>query len=262
MKKTIIGTLIILAFSWNTYGQSIIVQDFKPVCDSLSKLIQERTSVKGTLKTKAIMKRGEYLDFYFTESLGDFPWHENEAKWFRSTLKSLFPEKYSRYKLGETYSKRISLGRLETPTLTYNGQPADSPHKTAYFEDGNPIVTRINDKKFSRGLQGRNIALWQSHGRYYDQRSERWRWQRPCLFQTCEDMFTQSFVIPYLVPMIENAGGYVLMPRERDTQTNEVISDNDACYKGEGGRFIGRYEENGSWSDAGAGFADIKAVYT
>ena len=262
MKKALIGTLIILAFGWNSYGQSIIVQDFTPVCDSLSRLIQERTSVKGTLKTKAIMKRGDYLDFYFTESLGDLPWHENDAKWFRSTLKSLFPEKYRRYKLGETYSKRISLGRLETPSLTFNGQPAQSKHTVYPSHKGNNLVTAVQEYNFERGLQGRNIALWQSHGRYYDQRSERWRWQRPCLFQTCEDMFTQSFVLPYLVPMIENAGGYVLIPRERDTQVNEVISDNDACFKGEGGRFIGGYEESGSWSDAGTGFADIKAVYT
>ena len=105
--KKIIATLIIIAASWTSYAQSVIVQDFKPVCDSLSRLIQERTSVKGELKTKAIMKRGNCLDFYFTESLGDFPWHNGDAKWFRSTLKSLFPEKYRNYRLGETYSKRI-----------------------------------------------------------------------------------------------------------------------------------------------------------
>jgi hypothetical protein len=54
-----------------------------------------------------------------------------------------------------------------------------------------------------------------------------WEWQRPCLFQTVEDMFTQGFVLPYLVPMLENAGAYVMLPRERDVQTLEVIADND-----------------------------------
>ena len=262
MKKTILSILIIFASIGTSYGQSTIAQDFKPVCDSLSRLIQERTSVKGELKTKAIMKRGNYLDFYFTESLGDYPWRKGEAKWFRSTLKSLFPEGYKDYRLGEIYSRRISINRLETPELSYNGHPAESANRRAEFKSGKPLVKRLEGEKFSQGLDGRNIAIWQSHGRYYDQRSERWRWQRPCLFQTCEDMFTQSFVIPYLVPMIENAGGYVLMPRERDTQTNEIISDNDVCYKGSDGRIIGRYEENGGWNDAGAGFADTKPFYT
>ena len=28
-----------------------------------------------------------------------------------------------------------------------------------------------------KGLAGKNIALWQSHGRYFDQNEERWMWQ-------------------------------------------------------------------------------------
>ena len=31
----------------------------------------------------------------------------------------------------------------------------------------------------------------------------------------------------YVVPMLENAGANVLLPRERDAQTNEVIIDED-----------------------------------
>lgn len=51
---------------------------------------------------------------------------------------------------------------------------------------------------------------------------------RRCL-QTVEDLYTQSFVLPYLVPMLENAGANVLLPRERDCQTAEIIIDNDGC---------------------------------
>ncbi len=36
-----------------------------------------------------------------------------------------------------------------------------------------------------------------------------------------------SFTLPYLIPMLENAGAMVFTPRERDIQTNEVIVDND-----------------------------------
>ena len=261
MKKYIITILTLTILGFSAKAQSTIVEDFKPTCDSLAKLIQERTTVKGELKTKAIMKRGSSLDFYFTESLSDFPWRKSDIKWFRNTLKNLFPEEYGNYKLGEIYSKKVPFVKLSTPEVSYNGEPAESPHRIIIKSSGNPLVKKVQETKFNKGLLGRNIALWQSHGRYYDQRSERWRWQRPCLFQTCEDMFTQSFIIPYLVPMIENAGGYVLMPRERDTQINEVIADNDTSYNGEGGRIIGRYEENGKWTDAGEGFADTKPFY-
>ena len=82
------------------------------------------------------------------------------------------------------------------------------------------------------GLDGRHISLWASHGRYYDQDKGFWKWQRPNLFGTTEDLFTQTIVIPYLIPMLENAGCYVFTPRERDWQKQECIVDNDFCYPG------------------------------
>ncbi|MBE6280695.1 MAG: xanthan lyase [Bacteroides sp.] len=78
-----------------------------------------------------------------------------------------------------------------------------------------------------KGLEGRHIAVWQSHGRFYKHEKDSWEWQRPRLFCTTEDLFTQSFVIPYLIPMLEKAGAVVFTPRERDWQRHEVIVDND-----------------------------------
>ncbi|MDE6764965.1 MAG: hypothetical protein K2J52_01490, partial [Duncaniella sp.] len=72
-----------------------------------------------------------------------------------------------------------------------------------------PFVKRIDDPDAPKGLDGRNIALWQSHGRYYDAKENRWMWQRARLMGTVEDLFPQAFVLPYLIPMLENAGAYV-----------------------------------------------------
>lgn len=80
----------------------------------------------------------------------------------------------------------------------------------------------------SEGLAGRHLTVWASHGKYYDQTKGKWEWQRPYLFETCEDLFTQTFVVPYIIPMLENAGAIVFTPRERDWQTNESIVDNNA----------------------------------
>ena len=55
------------------------------------------------------------------------------------------------------------------------------------------------------------------------QTAHRWEWQRARMFGTVEDLFTQSFVLPYLTPMLENAGATILIPRERDTQIHEII---------------------------------------
>jgi len=76
-------------------------------------------------------------------------------------------------------------------------------------------------------LYNRYIALWHSHGWYYEPALHRWEWQRARLFQTVEDLYPMAYTLQMLVPMLENAGASVWMPRERDTQVNEVIVDND-----------------------------------
>lgn len=93
---------------------------------------------------------------------------------------------------------------------------------------GQPWTQNLSESyEFSHGLQGRHLSVWASHGRYYDQKKAAWQWQRPSLFLTREDLLTQTIVVPYLIPMLENAGAVVFTPRERDWQRNEVIVDND-----------------------------------
>lgn len=94
--------------------------------------------------------------------------------------------------------------------------------------DGEPWVKNISSPvKVTHGLQNRHISLWASHGRFYDQARGYWRWQRPNLFGTTEDLYTQTIVVPYLIPMLEKAGAIVFTPRERDWQKQEIIVDND-----------------------------------
>ena len=272
MKRIYIYILAYLLSAASTYAQSEIVTDFKPACDSLAVLLQERTSVHGKLELKTVMRRGSSLDFYFTESLGDFPWKSGDPRWFKKALGGLFPDKYSRYKVGEIYSRRVDLDNLVTSRVGTDGRPSDFRHSLKKPQSSPSIVTALDAKNYSKGLDNKHIALWQSHGRYFESGAEQWIWQRPCLFQTCEDMFTQSFVLPFLVPMLENAGAYVMLPRERDTQVNEVVVDNDSTWVvapvidiagWEGAvRGTGIYSEKGSWKNAGTGFADPKETYS
>ncbi|MDO4820171.1 MAG: hypothetical protein Q3994_07350, partial [Prevotella sp.] len=82
----------------------------------------------------------------------------------------------------------------------------------------------------SYGLQGRHLTVWASHGIYYNVEKQRWIWQRVPLHLTREDLFTQTIVVPYLMPMLEDAGAVVFTPRERDWQRNEVVVDNDLIF--------------------------------
>lgn len=125
---------------------------------------------------------------------------------------------------------------------------------------GKPWVTNMSRPITpSQGLFGRHIALWASHGRYYDTKKGIWRWQRPQMYGTCEDLLTSSIVLPYLMPMLENAGAVVVYPRERDTQRNEIIIDNDSR---DAGSLYLEVNVKRSWKDAETlGFAQHKGNY-
>ena len=131
---------------------------------------------------------------------------------------------------------------------------------------GTPWVTRTSRPyDITRGLEGRHIALWQSHGKYYINDKDKWGWQRPRLFCTTEDQFTQSFILPYLLPMLENAGANVFTPRERDTQKQEVIVDNDGSLSGHGGQgslYLDVKSRKARWEQTfRPGFAQRKRIY-
>lgn len=202
-------------------------------------------------------------DLYFDKSIGEVPWHESSLAWLRDTLQQ---EIGASPQLGRIFCGRVEIEELLVPELHSEGKPTGEYRLLC--EDPNPsrqsMVRSYPEKKYKKGLSGRHIALWQSHGRYYNENKDCWDWQRPALFRTLEDLYTQTYVVPFLIPMLENAGAYVMTPRERDTQTHEIICDNDKQF-GEctdpAGRTHGLYSEEGRWSDAGQGFADAQEFY-
>lgn len=133
-----------------------------------------------------------------------------------------------------------------------NAQQKDWWGKTEY--KGAPWVTNSSSVVSAKyGLTGKHLSLWASHGRYYSPSAGIWKWQRMNFFGTNEDLFTQTFVVPYLIPMLEKAGANVFTPRERDWQTHEVIVDNDEAMMMVDGKIlhgaVTNYVEDGKWDN-------------
>ena len=125
---------------------------------------------------------------------------------------------------------------------------------------GAPWVTNASRPyTVSEGLQGRHLAITPSHGRYYKNDELRWKWQRPSLYCTREDLLTQSIVVPYLTPMLENAGAVVFSARERDRQPHNIIIDNDATGN-DCGLYIEEQERKAKWESGATGFAIPQGV--
>ena len=161
-----------------------------------------------------------------------------------------------------TYDMTICAGETPIeqliPTSMMDKPDMSRTYKRELFK-GNPWVTPMSlPYTIRKGLQGRHLGICQSHGKYYSHSKQEWIWQRPRLFCTTEDLFTQTFVVPYLIPMLQNAGAIVFTPRERDWQKQEIIIDNDAILDGS------RYEERVSkyhWQYGGIGFAHTREGY-
>ena len=188
---------------------------------------------------------GGFMEQYFTDEVVEDVY---------AHIRSFGPDSLSTYPL-TVITDRQPIEQLVPNTIRKGAIDKSRIWQSEY--KGQPWVHNANTPLLAtKGLEGSHIALWHSHGTYWKQEKKSWTWQRPHLFCTTEDLFSQTFVIPYIIPMLENAGAVVYTPRERDWQNNEVVVDNDAPEKN------GLYQEEGRWHTCdSAGFAHLKETY-
>ncbi len=191
------------------------------------------------------------------ERLSNIPFRRDNVARIYNAIRSIVPSKYSGFSIScQTDNKNIE----DLIPNFYRTSNFDKQRRFILPDTIQPLVQNTSRPyEISNGMQNKNIALWQSHGLYYDQKQARWSWQRARVFQIVEDLYTQSYVLPFLVPMLENAGAYVLIPRERDTQLNEVIVDNDTRVGDS--RYRERNDRKAWKTGVEQGFANTKKFY-
>ncbi len=211
----------------------------------------------GRIKIDSVATKGKTLQLFANINCSDIPFREDNVDEIYRTVKSMLPAEWASYQLeirtnGRSIEEQIPLALRS------------KKNKKAIFPQSGKNIPLVSKKSSpytpTRGLNNRHIAMWQSHGFYYEAKLDRWEWQRARIFQTVEDLYTQSYVLPFLVPMLENAGANVLLPRERDTQTHEVIVDNDGCLDGKS--LYTERDADHQWSNGqGEGFAHQRYIY-
>ncbi len=175
-------------------------------------------------------------------------------------VKEVLPSSYKKYNIEIIANSR----RIEhlIPNIYRKKKAVDDTRLWGALDyAGHPWVRNVSRPyEIPSGLDGRHIALWQSHGRVYSADKNMWQWQRPSLFCTTEDLFTQSIVVPFLMPMLENAGALIYTPRERSWQRHSVVVDNDATSGAS--QYVEENEGNAEWSHSQyAGFAPRDSFY-
>ena len=251
--RIIISLLSIFLWSFPAEGQDS--ESLKKQLDQKLNSFARQYVSSRTIKIDSILMQKKKVTLFANEALEDIPFREYNVSELYASIAPLFPNA----------SKIVILTRdTDIESLIPEYDRKGRPNKKRLYsikESKYPLTRSLSTPhEIKNGLQNRHIALWQSHGLYYAQTAHRWEWQRARMFGTVEDLFTQSFVLPYLTPMLENAGATILIPRERDTQIHEIIIDNDRSTPGS------EYKEldgEKAWSDGEkAGFGHIQATYT
>lgn len=167
------------------------------------------------------------LTLVFNKALAEMPVREEVAREFRDSISIWLPDSLKHV------SVRMITNGMEFENLipnyyrTPNSLDLGRLSQHGIRPERKNVVTRKRSFAIEAGLKDANLAIWNSHGWYYDPVLDRWEWQRARLFTSLEDISPTAFVIPFLAPMLENAGANVFIPRERDWQPIEIIVDND-----------------------------------
>ena len=214
------------------------------------KLLGEPKSEQADSTANSGDKKKPVMEIRASQELAFYPMRNESVAKMYEAIRKVLPNEFKDYDL-KLYANGCPVERLIPHYYTENREGGSFTYKSV-----SPLITRVRSKSQpTKGLGGRHIALWQSHGRYFNNNNGEWSWQRARLWETVEDLYTQSYVVPYLVPMLERAGASVLLPRERSMRREEIIIDNDK------GIDETTYSEQGEWSRAGTGFAHLKATY-
>ena len=171
-------------------------------------------------KVESVVIDGKKCTIEVNENLSNIPMNDSIVADIYDSLRFQLPEEYKKYDI-TLVSRKHPIDAFIPNYLRKKNNIDKSrflPYKT-----GKVALTHLSNQwKPTQGLQNRNIALWNSHGLYYDKNNDKIRWQRPALFGTVEDMLSTQIVINYLLPMLRSAGAEVYMPRERDWHNEGV----------------------------------------
>ena len=256
----LLTSAVVLAFAssaWGTTPIRVANEADRAVANVFSSFLPGTTQL-GFLKINKVTidDKSRTITVDCNEGMENMPFSARTLPQLKDGIRNALGAKYAKYKVNIfaiDYDKNgKEVGRHSFDELAlFAKRTGKKPVKS----HGHAVVTDLGAEAAPLGFDGANIAMWQSHGWYFEPKLNRWEWQRARIFQTVEDLYTQSYVMPYLMPMLRNAGAYVMSPRERDTNTIELIVDND------GKNAVGEYIETGTWSDTPTpGFAYVDKI--
>ena len=182
--RIIVLLLTFFSFPFSVCRASIGVQE---LADSLTMLTGFSRAWCPAVKIKSLRVNGNNITLHTNNVLSGVRWTKEEVNRFNLNV--------SRWVLGNDKGK---------VTIYTNRQPV--------HELITDCAKGVHTGAKGKDLSNRNIALWPSHGLYFNRNRQQWIWQRATLWTTVEDLYSQEYM-RLLRPMLENAGATTFMPR-------------------------------------------------
>ena len=246
MYKVLLSVAAFMAVTLPVGAQSFSQEQQDAVQRVIEAQLPEHMGV-GTLKVRSLLYENDTIKVDVSENFGDVPFTQDGVEGMRNEIREALGSGYDDYPVLVTI-----MGN------DINKYFAD--YEPAYKRSHKPFISEMDaNRHYKHGLDGNIVAMWPSHGWYFEPKLNRWEWQRARLMQTVEDMYTHSYVLPFLVPMLENAGAYVWNARERDTHNFGEVVDNDG---GEAQQGYSEHNGRNKWQTGDdSGFAFLRPQY-
>lgn len=232
-------------------GEAVSEAPKNPLLDALNQIVvEQRSAYTGTSEFDALftprakvieatpLENGS-LEIVFDSSMGQRSWNAESAAALEAVVlqelsKKVSDSSYNDLELAIAYGNTASYDVLKigewftTPEQVRKRQEAV---QTPVAPLTKPVLQTPDyaGPERTEGLVNKNFVISPSHGWTWHFEN-RWQLQRARVYTIVEDLFPQSSVNPFLIPMLENAGAVVWSTRERSYQTAEVIVDNAGNY--------------------------------
>lgn len=155
--------------SLNTYYNPFLVQWSAPI------------------RVKQLRTNGNTIVVRTNATLSGIPFSPDELKALRRQV--------SLWVLGNTqgkvtiYTGGYELGELFPDRMLSRKEKYPSGHSVpAFLRKSVP-----ENEVYTNGLDGKIIALWSSHGIFYNHKQDEWKWQRATLWTTVEDLYSVEY---------------------------------------------------------------------
>ncbi len=163
----------------------------------LAKIIdlKENISNKSDLINYKLNIYEKTISLNFGKNLARKAFREDDIDLLRERIRIIFGAEFNEYIISIS-SSGTPIEQL-VPNYYRTKTKIDSTRIFKWSKENQPPIVANLSRPFeiTNGLNNNNIALWHSHGLYYNHKLDRWMFQRARLFQTIEDLGPMAFTL-------------------------------------------------------------------